>query len=104
MIENAIISLFQQVYGKYAQTKRRPLWTIDRLIQTEAHKDREGCYLSGPRMARFLEIEGYEAVNSLDDTMDISSAKVVKFTALDDGIIWVSWCWGPYVPINVRKL
>lgn len=104
MIEDAIISLFQQVYGKYAQAKRRPLWTIDRLIQTEAHKDREGCYLNGQRMTRFLAFEGYEAVNCLGDTMDISSAKVVCFDHLEDGIILVSWCWGPYVPITVRKV
>lgn len=104
MIENVIVSLFQQVYGKYTQTKYRPLWTIDRLVQAEAHKDREGCYLSGPRMARFLEVEGYEAIGCLGDTMDISSAKVVRFTSLDDGVIWISWCWGPYVPINIRKL
>lgn len=104
MIENAIISLFQQVYGKYAKAKRRPLWTIDRLIYSEAHKDREGCYLNGPRMALFLAAEGYEAVNCLSDAMDISSAKVVRFDHLENGVIWVSWCWGPYVPINVRKM
>lgn len=104
MIDEEIIRLFQMVYGKYSQMKRRPLWTISRLIQAEAHKDREGCYLSGPRMARFLEIEGYEAIGYLGDSMDISSAKVVRFDHLEDGVIWVSWCWGPYVPITVRKV
>lgn len=104
MIEDAIISLFQQVYGKYARAKRHPLWTIDRLILTEAHKDKEGCYFNGQRMARYLEVEGYEAVNCLGDTMDISSAKVVRFDHLENGVIWVSWCWGPYVPIKVCKI
>ena len=103
MITEAIIGLVQQVYGPYAKPKRRPMWTIEGVIRQDAHNDREGCYLTGQRMAAFLNAEGYEAVNCLGDSMDISSAKLIRFDSLDEGVIWVTWCWGPYVPINVRK-